>query len=85
MEWPHLKSTYILNKNSIQSIFNKGGNKMSLSYIMARMQLLSGTHDDWTTGNKKDFIIMSNELAAEWETESDGYYSGFIGIKIGDG
>lgn len=58
---------------------------MSLSYIMARMQLLSGTTEDWTTGDKKDFIIMPNELAVEWDTESDGYYSGFIGIKIGDG
>lgn len=58
---------------------------MSLSYIMARMQLLSGTTEEWTTGVRKDFVIMSNELAAEWETESDGYYSGFKGIKIGDG
>lgn len=58
---------------------------MSLSYIMARMQLLSGTTEDWTTGDKKDFVIMPNELAVEWKEESNGYYSGFIGIKIGDG
>ena len=60
---------------------------MSLSYIMARMQLLSGTTEDWTgeEGSKKNLILMPNELAVEWSTESDGYYSGFQGIKIGDG
>ena len=60
---------------------------MSLSYIMARMQLLSGTTEEWTgeTGSKKDLVLMSNELAAEWGQKEGNNYSEFKGIKIGDG
>lgn len=59
---------------------------MAEKQIKSRLQLLGGLTSEWAAASAAKKKLLANEIAVEWETrDSDGNYSGFIGMKVGDG
>lgn len=59
---------------------------MAEKQIKTRLQMIGGLTSEWATASAANKKLLANEIAVEWESrDEDGNYTGFIGMKVGDG
>lgn len=59
---------------------------MAEKQIKTRLQMIGGLTSEWAAASAANKKLLANEIAVEWESrDEDGNYTGFIGMKVGDG